>query len=112
MADMSDSQSPKPGLNDLAAGASGCSLGYSLNINANELIPLLAAEWDANSTWNAATDAQVAAHGLHGWEEAPAVQAAQNAWMRAAANLVVKIRSHVEEADPQARVKIRGKSPD
>ncbi|MNJ14739.1 hypothetical protein D3C77_89730 [compost metagenome] len=76
-------------------------------IDTSKLTPLLAAAWAANDAWNAATDAQLAAMGSPGWESAPAVQAAQLAWMRAAADLMAEVRALVEQADPIARAVIR-----
>lgn len=83
-----------------------------MRLNVETLTPLLAAEWAANNEWNAATDAQVAAHGYPGWEQAPAVQAAQLVWMRAAANLVAEVRAQVEKVEPMARAEIRGNAAD
>lgn len=81
-----------------------------MRLNVEKLTPLLAAEWAANSAWNAAADSQVAVHGYSGWEQAPAVQAAQQVWMRAAANLAAEVRAQVEKAEPNAKIKIRGRT--
>lgn len=79
-------------------------------IDTAKLIPLLAAESAADSAWNAATDAQVAAHGFPGWDSAPAVQKAQRVWMRAAADLVAEVRYLAEQADPAACAVIRNEA--